>query len=259
MADHALVIVNVGAADHAALSRECMLRYCRTWDIDFVELREPRINLSGTDPDYNYRTLEKCQAFECLDTYQRILRIDTDVLISPKAPNVFDVVPEDAVGVVYEDVGDKAAARRGEMEAVAAAYGTMSWPIDRRYFNSGVMVFSRVHRDAFRITEDDQRLIASGALGSFKEQNWCNWRVYEGGCPLFELDHRFNHLRFFSDRAYGGHDRFDSYFLHYAGSQRRKARRMTRDRAVLLKAWETGTLRKPTFWHRLLRVGRFPK
>jgi lipopolysaccharide biosynthesis glycosyltransferase len=247
---HALVIINIGSTDTAALSRALFQHYCDRWELDFVELREPRLNIKGADARYNYRNIEKFQAFDVLDDYERILRLDTDVLVSPRAPNVFDVVPEGALGVVFEDVADKRASRQQEAEAVCAAYGGPAWG-ERRYFNSGVMVFSRAHQQAFRLNDQDRSLLAQGGLGSFKEQNLCNWKAYAGSGDLFELDHRFNHLRFFSDRRYGGHHRMNSFFLHYAGSQRRKYRRMERDRTPLLRGWEGGALPRPPWWHRL--------
>lgn len=250
MSKHALLIVNIGENDSAALSRELMQRYCRREDYDFVEIREPKINLRAPGIRYNFTNLEKFQIYDVLGSYDRVLRLDTDVLVSPLAPDVFGIVPEHALGVVFEDVADKVNSRRHQMNEICAARTSAPWG-ERRYFNSGVMVCSNAHRDMFKLDARDIESLASGGMGGFKEQNTCNWKARELGLELFELDHRFNHLRFFSDRAYGHHARFESFFLHYAGSQRKKDRRMTRDRAPLLRAWDTNRPPRPPVLERM--------
>lgn len=250
MSRHALLVVNTRENDGAALSRDLMQRYCRREGYDFVELREAKLNLHAPGIRYNFQTFEKFQIYDVLGAYDRVLRLDTDVLVSPLAPDIFNVVPEHALGVVYEDVADKAGERRQQMEKICAARGSAPWG-ERRYFNSGVMVCSKAHRAMFKLDASDIESLTSGGMGGFKEQNTCNWKARECGCELFELDYRFNHLRFFSDRKYGHHPRFKSFFLHYAGSQRKKDRRMNRDRAPLLRAWDTNRPPKPPITERL--------
>lgn len=240
MASRALLIINIGEQESAELARELMQRYCRREGIDFVELRERKLNISVPGVNYSFTNLEKFQLYDVLGTYERVLRLDTDVLVSPLAPDVFRFVPEEALGVVFEDVGAKAVTRREQMNRIAAERGGEPWA-SRRYFNSGVMVCSRAHREMFRLDNDDLAALQAGGMGDFKEQNLCNWKARALGYPLHELDFRFNHQRFFSDPAFGGHDRFQSFFLHYAGSQRKKSRRMKRDRAALLRAWQSGS------------------
>ena len=250
MRKQALVLINVGPTDKAAMSRPFMQRYCDRYDLDFIEITKASLDLRGGDPDYNYLNFEKFQAFDLLVDYERMLRLDTDVFVSPEAPNVFDCVPADQLGVVFEDYGDRRYRRQRDMERVADAFGGDAWG-DRRYFNSGVMVFSRVHREAFLLTATDRALIEQGALGRPKEQNLCNWKARQGGCSLFELDYRFNHMSLFSNRWTGSPHRLGSYFIHYAGSQQRKARRMVRDHARLASAWAAG--KSPLPWYRQSR------
>lgn len=240
MASRALLIINIGEQESAELARETMQQYCRREGYDFVELREPKVKITVPGVNYSFANLEKFQLYDVLGTYERVLRLDTDVLISPLAPDVFRLVPEAALGVVFEDVGEKVVTRREQMERITAERGGEPWG-KRRYFNSGVMVCSRIHRDVFLLDDDDLASLYAGGMGGFKEQNLCNWKARSLGFPLHELDHRFNHQRFFSDPAFGGHDRFESFFLHYAGGKRKKSRRMKRDRLALLRAWASGS------------------
>ncbi|MGA1530987.1 MAG: hypothetical protein ACO398_09625 [Kiritimatiellia bacterium] len=240
MASRALVIINIGQQESAELARDLMQRYCRREGYDFVELREPKLKIAVPGVQYSFANLEKFQLYDVLGTYERVLRLDTDVLVSPLAPDVFREVPEEALGVVYEDVGEKVHTRREQMNRIATERGGEPWGA-RRYFNSGVMVCSRVHRDMFKLDDEDMAALHSGGMGGFKEQNLCNWKARALGYPLHDLDYRFNHQRFFSDPEFGGHDRFNSFFLHYAGGKRKRSRRMKRDRAALLRAWEGGS------------------
>lgn len=253
MAKHALIVINVGPVDTATWSRPLMRRYCERYNLDYVEIRDEQFGFNGLDHEYSYLNFEKFQAFDALADYERILRLDTDVLISPTAPNVFERVPEDGLGIVYEDCGTKADKRYADMEQVARALQGDPWG-RRRYFNSGVMVISRTHRDAFRLTDQDRQAIAQGLLGGPKEQNLCNWKAREAGCACHELDYRFNHMRMFSERWNGAPHRLGSFFIHYAGSQRRKVHRMRRDHARLLAAWEDGVSPLP-WWYRWVRPG----
>lgn len=254
MPNHALIVTNVGPVDGATWSRPLMQRYCARYALDYVEIREEKYVFQGADSAYTYRNFEKFQAFDALGRYERILRLDTDVLISPAAPNVFEQVPDECLGVVYEDRGTKADKRYADMDDVAIAYGGAAWQ-RRRYFNSGVMVVSRAHRDVFRLTDKDRELIVHGCLGRPKEQNLCNWKAREGDCALHELDFRFNHMRMFSERWNGAPHRLASYFIHYAGAQGRKSNRMERDYRRLRTAWDSGDSPLP-WWLRVVKGGR---
>ncbi len=250
MSDKALLIINIGEHDSAIYSRPLMKLYCKKYGIDLVELTEPRILLQGDDASYQYRIFEKFQIYDVLNKYERVLRVDTDVLISPTAPDVFNCVPSDCFGVVYEDCGGRAEQRYSQMEIVAKSYAAAPWGT-RRYFNSGVIVASHMHRDVFKLNEQDREIIMHGQLGGCKEQNLCNWKVRQSGCHLHELEFRFNHMSMFSGRWNGSPHRLDSFFIHHAGSQKRKPHRMQRDSRILGRAWHSKTARLP-WWSKFL-------
>ena len=78
---------------------------------------------------------------------------------------------------------------------------------DRRYpdyFNTGVMMISRCHRDIFRKPEVEQ-----GSIETFYEQNFLNDRIRSSGCLISCLSHKFNRMDFI--RAPG-------YIIHKAGN-----------------------------------------
>lgn len=245
MTRFAMVVVNTGQTDAAVYSRPLMQRYCDRFGMDFVELRETMPDLQGREDGYVYRIFDKFLLGSVMDQYDRVVRLDTDVLISPKAPNIFDQVPEQCLGAVFEDVGVRARRRYAQMELVAGSFGGQAWGTGR-YFNSGVVVASRRHREVFRLSEQDRMVIARGDLGGCKEQNLCNWKVRESGFPVHELDFRFNHLSIFSGRWCGLPHRMNSFFIHHAGNQQRKGKRLKRDGLRLLACWDGGG--RPAPW-----------
>src|SRR3989344_7906914 len=44
----------------------------------------------------------KFEIAKLLETYDRVLYLDTDILVSPDTPNIFDIVPQDCVGMLDE-------------------------------------------------------------------------------------------------------------------------------------------------------------
>jgi len=56
---------------------------------------------------YNYKIFEKFQVQKFTEKYDRILRLDADIVMSPKCPDLFKVFPEDKLWAVYEDKGSR--------------------------------------------------------------------------------------------------------------------------------------------------------
>lgn len=235
MKRHAVVVVNIGCDELFRHAYPTLERYCRRHALALEVLNRAQLHLQGPG-DYAYVNFEKNLVGRLLERYERIVRLDCDILVTPRCPNVFDIVPESGLGVVYEDVGGRAEQRRQQMERVAQTMGGPHWGAER-YFNSGVVVASRRHRDAFDLTDRDRDAIRAGDLAGCKEQNLLNWKVRELGLEVHALDFRYNHLSMFSERWNGRARRLESFILHYAGSQRRKSRRMQRDAKKVLAAW----------------------
>lgn len=234
---NAVVVTNIGKDRLFDWAGPTVEHYCRRHGLELVLITTPAFNLRREGDSYGYLNFEKNQAYDVLERYDRILRLDADILITSDCPDVFQIVPAERVGVVFEDVGAARARRCAQMERVAQSFGGAAWG-ERRYFNSGVVVASRRHRDMLRLTASDLQVIQTGDLGGCKEQNLLNWKVRELGFELFELDYRFNHLSQFSRRWYGHARRTGSYILHYAGNQTHKERRMRRDARAILAGWE---------------------
>jgi len=223
---HAVVVVNIGRDRTWDVCRPSVEAYCEKYGLDLKVITEAQFHIQGL-PDYNYRTFEKNQVYPFFDAYDRILRLDSDILITPQCPDLFALVPQEAIGVVFEDVGSRKTHRRKMIKNVQEELGDVGW--QEGYFNSGMVVASRQHREIFRLSPEDIRLIQSKHLGEMKEQTFLNWRVRKQGIKIHELDYRFNHMSMFSEDWNGSSDPTTSYILHYAGVQKTKVAKIKAD------------------------------
>lgn len=180
------------------LTNESIKNYAKKIGADFKCI--DRQEISKTTPHW-----EKFQISSLLDEYDRILYVDSDIIIRDDAPNLFEIVPNGLLGMFNEA---KFTDRSKElMIDICKKYGETLRSWDGRYFNSGVMVISQNHRDLFTKPTEE--------IFSFYEQSYLNMVIARDNIDMFELDYRFNRMTCV-DR-YTGEDRHASYFIHYAG------------------------------------------
>ena len=78
-------------------------KYAKKCNADFIILdQDPIIWVNNHRP--HYRVLE-CK--KLLRIYQRILLLDTDMLVLPACSDIFDEVPYDCIGSIFEDKGSR--------------------------------------------------------------------------------------------------------------------------------------------------------
>lgn len=149
--------------------------------------------------------------YQLLNTYERVLYFDTDILIREDCPNLFDVVPEEALGV-FDEAKWTGGRLNSIRDACLAAKETLSsW--DGRYFNTGVMVVPRHWRHVFKHPGDE--------TFNFYEQGYLNLAIAKtvnvsgNELRIQELDYKFNRMTCMD--KFTGEERFASYVIHYAG------------------------------------------
>ncbi len=89
--------------------------------------------------------LEKLRLGDYLGLYERILFLDTDVIVRPDCPDLFQLVPADCFGAWI--ASDHSPRFDREIEQLQQHLGNLGW--QKTCFNSGVMVVPRQHREAF--------------------------------------------------------------------------------------------------------------
>lgn len=192
-----ILTIAVGPAfqEIAALTHPLIGAYARQVGADFVS-----INTATSLPH-----LEKFRMADFLGRYDRVLFIDTDIVITGNCPDLFSIVPDGAFGAWFPDpmIPGRFA---GNIARVQEVLGDIGW-VDG-YFNSGVMVASRCHRPVFQDPED--------YTDSFFEQTLLNYRVRKRGHRTLDIGYRWNHTGIICSEK-----RFESHFIHYAGSGHR--------------------------------------
>ena len=197
MSKNLIFIVNVNRERFLQYSRPTVEKYCEKHNVDLKIIGTKKYNLPVTH-DYNYNIFEKYQVYDYINGYERILRLDADVIIAPHCPNYFDSDPE-PIYVTYEDVRNRREQRLAEIQRIQGALGNVpNWK--KGYFNSGVVLFSARHKEAFKF----DRSILRKALGAFKEQSSLNWNVRNCGFKVKDLGCDFNYLSLFEEGPSGG-------------------------------------------------------
>lgn len=210
--------------DILQLSRPFMEIYAAKIDADFKI-----ITTSSTETEIEY--YEKFQLYSLLEDYERILFLDADILVTPKCPNLFEIVPESHFGAFlvsrYSDLHDQAIAIAQEL------LGDIGWKKD--YFNSGVMIFSRMHREVFNYHNHAFKIWSSYSRshnGTFLDQTLLNYNVFKLKIPVFDIGYKYNH----TTAPRNSSQRFRSYIIHYPGKGHRKGDKLEqirKDAAVL--------------------------
>jgi lipopolysaccharide biosynthesis glycosyltransferase len=168
------------------------------------------------DGDYHINTDDNLPHFRImdlyniLDDYDRILCIDSDVIINKNIPNIFDEIPYEKIGSIFEDVGSRTADRRNILKSVQNKFGDIGWSAG--YINTGFFVVSKVHKDIFTS-------INNGYWTGFGSDDvHLGYQINKMGIEINELSYKWNHMTMFSETWNNNADRFNSYIIHYAGN-----------------------------------------
>ncbi len=181
----------------AALTHSTIKAYAERIGADFIVWRD---YAGHAIPDY-----QKLELGKLLDRYDRVLYLDTDLLVRDDAPDLFEIVPDGVLGMLTEsDYFDRTRVVITFMNAVG--YDPTQW--DGRYYNAGVIVLSKGHQNLF--------VPPAVEVDDFGAQTYLNLMIARTKTQVSPLLYRFNRMRFM-DWFYGEH-RCDCYFLHYAGA-----------------------------------------
>lgn len=205
----ALATVTIGGKTEsiARLTHPVMRQYAMRLGADFVVIDKQRVN--NREPKF-----EKFQLYELLETYERVVYLDTDILVMPTCKSLLDIVPSYMFGAFFDsEVKDNDADipewREEEIEHFQRKHGDIGWT--KTYFNSGVMVVHRRHREIFK--HDTQLHPGKRVV----DQTQINYRLQQLKYPAFDIGPRYNYFVALSASARQFDERFHSEILHYAG------------------------------------------
>ena len=197
--------------DMKKISLPIIKRYAKEIGCDFI-LIEEQTELSKQSGKIDW---EKFQIYDLLNTYDRIIYTDLDIIIRKDCPSLFDVVPEDCVGMYDEGHFKFDTDRQALIKRIANHYNIPIPNYSGTYGNFGVMIASKQHREMFKqptYKEEDKN------IDLFIDQTWINVMIEHLGYKRHNLDARFNRLD--PNDFLGGPSKNDSYIIHYAGLKR---------------------------------------
>lgn len=201
----AVATLCIGSAmqEIAELTHPLMAQYAKKIEAQFVVMNE-RLITADSELPLHY---EKYQLRYLLELFERVIFLDTDAFPVPECLSLFDLVPKDALGAYV--VSEFTDLHTDGMRQQLAKFPHLEW--DGAYFNSGVLVFSRKHRDLFNIEY--------GQLVAFGEQTQLNLNRLWAGIELYDIGYRYNHT------SVPVKAKDSSYILHYPGTDKRKTLR----------------------------------
>ena len=186
--------------------------YCKRTRSELIILSSKKLdqkyNLHKQAP-YPYIRFEKNQIYDLFDEYNRILRLDSDTLITENCPNYF-LLDSNNFYVTREDIGSRKEPRLKQIQTIQSQLGIIpGW--SSFYFNSGVILASRIHKEAFNLANIDLTKVKGG----LQEQTVLNWLTFNLKLSVVDLGPYFNFIKFFEDENFG--IRENSNIIHYAG------------------------------------------
>ena len=110
----------------SSLTHPYMKDYALKYDMDFIVFDknfDAPGGVIGLGP-IHYRIM---YLKELLDTYDRVICMDTDVLVLPWCPNLFDEVPREKIGTCLEDKGSRQSDRLERIKEAQELFGDIGW------------------------------------------------------------------------------------------------------------------------------------
>lgn len=200
MNKYAIVTRAKNISEITSISHPILKKYAEKCGADFIVIDKKKINVGP------HMHGEIYQIYEMFSKYERILSIDSDVLLSDITPNIFDYVPFNMIGVVLEDKGWRAQMRRLDVKAVEHKIGEIGWK--KNYINSGFLIVSKIHKDLFNLLHKDVLTMPGN------DDVMLSYDIHRLGFQIMDLGHKFNHMAMHSEL---GASWLKSYVIHYAG------------------------------------------
>lgn len=193
-----------------AITHPTIKCYAERWKADFMVLDHKEEWMT----DYELAHYRILKVGKLLEQYERILIIDSDIVIMPECPNPFEMVDPEKIGSIYEDVGSRQDHRRQVIKDIQAKHGDVGWK--EGYINTGVFVVSKKHKNIFR------KIQGSGVghlwTGFGYDDALIGYNIHTEGFEIQELPFQWNHMSLFSEPWNNSANRFNSYIIHYAGA-----------------------------------------
>jgi len=197
--------------EYTQLTHPIIRMFAEKWGAEFKILGSAVGQKVDPEREFINKMWRILEFYDIFEDYDRIFHMDSDIVINKTCPNVFEIVPSDTVGLVFEDKGSRLRNRRERIAQIKARFGGNEHWISG-YFNMGIFLSSRMHREMFTKI-DGQLWEAEVGL----EQTHLSYQLMKLKYKYVDLGYKFNHMSMFSEAWNGSVSRFDSHIIHYAG------------------------------------------
>ena len=185
-------------------------KYANKLGVDYYVIDNIYIN-------YRFPHFEKLQALELLKSgYDRVLYLDGDTLVTPNAEDIFKVYEDDTKFYAYDENSHPDLEWMNRDPDVLDVSKDIQWEKNHKgkykYFNAGVMLFSKIHQDVFSKYREVPDL---PKMWGYAEQTCLNYLIAKNNIEWQSLDYKFNRMDLGNKDL--NNDRFKASIIHYAG------------------------------------------
>jgi lipopolysaccharide biosynthesis glycosyltransferase len=222
MSQKAIITLSVGYQQFFDKTHPLMQIYSQRIGADFIKITGSSDQLTTIPSGYK---LEKFQIHNYLSIYDRVIYLDGDMVIHPQCPNLFDLVPENKLGVVCEV---QPYFNREKVFREACDFYGANYPHNfQHWFNTGMMVLSRQHQIMFEKPQKIQEFPARNADGSIapKRFTWldmpllnCSRLIYN--IEFQDLGFKFNYIQSLENMSDRPFEPEDSFIFHACGEDK---------------------------------------
>ena len=199
------VVLGKDYREQAEITHPSLRDYAQRIGAEFIRIEDQKIS--------KLPYFEKLRLHDVLADHDRAMFLDSDIIARYDCPSLFNVVPPDLLGMY--DGGLLASSQEQEVhrsiltQAMREYYGLPlpdHWKGE--FYNTGVIVASRCHRDLFKMPDKE---VALPCL----DQAYFDAMLLHNRIPVFDIGYRFNRM-YYVDKVVKKH-RLCSYIVHYAG------------------------------------------
>lgn len=208
------------------------IEYCKKYKINYHIIDSFKIYWRwGPNPTANFY-FEKLQVVDLfLNSYtDQILYLDSDILITPHARNIFELYNDPNTYYGFDesmDIGIQGSTMFGTTDDImnrdpyvkTVINVAPNWKKNTRgkyiYYNMGVMLFGRGCLGVFGNTNKVLELKDTPRIYDFNDQTYFNAIIQKHNIPNESIDYSFNRMHL--GKYDPNKERYKADFIHYAG------------------------------------------
>jgi FkbM family methyltransferase len=213
----AIYTIMIGNNPMFEYTRHSMELYAKRINADLIIRTEQLSNLFEQEVGLNVTTacFEKLFIEDLLQTYDRVLYLDADILIHPNSPNIFDIYSDVNKVYMFHEAAYEDRAFCVQSICQQLNYNPKRWKkLEGRYiyYNGGVILCSKESNFLkYKSIEEFRNLY--GKI-PHHDQTYFSYLIQKHQVQNQPIDYRFDRMDYMGNFE----QRFEAYFIHYAGA-----------------------------------------